>query len=327
MKPILKHLIIAVLLTTVLPCFAQDARTLIKEGSELADKKQYANAIDKYKAALTLEPNNSTANYQMAFSLNAAGKAKEAIPYAQKVTTSDASAAVISSAYSLMGNIYDKSAQPKQAIENYLQAIKTDSANYKLHYNLALAYFRARQYNQAEQSALKVLTHEPKHTGSVRLYALVTFHQNKRAPALLALCYFLSIDPKGPSSAEAYGNLQSILKGGSLKIAPGEKPPATDAQTRELNQAIVTAASTVDKGKQAPATFLSKQLSAVFTSIGRVNQKQPTDAPFFNDLATRYAQLAQSNRMTAFANYISQSVDKAATAWVKAHSAEVSGEW
>ncbi|MBE9583999.1 tetratricopeptide repeat protein [Mucilaginibacter sp. JRF] len=323
----LKHLIIAVLLIADLSCFAQDARTLIKEGSELADKKQYTNAIEKYKAALTLEPNNSTANYQMAFSLNAAGKAKEAIPYAQKVTTSDASAAVISSAYSLMGNIYDKSAQPKPAIDNYLQAIKTDSANYKLHYNLALVYFRARQYAQAEKSALKVLAHEPKHTGSIRLYALVTFHQNKRAPALLALCYFLSLDPDGASSAEAYGNLQSILKGGSLKIAPGEKPPVIDAQTRELNQAIVTAVSTVDKGKQAPAALLSKQLSAVFTNIGGITQKRSTDAPFFNHLATHYAQLAQSNRMPAFANYISQSVDKAAAAWVKAHSAEMSGEW
>ncbi|MCC8410796.1 tetratricopeptide repeat protein [Mucilaginibacter sp. UR6-1] len=321
MKYVLKYLIIAVVFFIYVPCHAQDARSLTQQGIELADKQQYADAIEKYNAALKLEPNNTSANYRMAFSLNASGKRAEAIPYLQKVITSGASPMMIASAYSLLGNIYDKSAQPTQAIDSYLKAIKTDSADYTLHYNLALAYFRARQYNDAEKSALTVLATNPKHTGSMRLYALVTFHQNKRGPALLALCHFLSLEPKGASSTEAYGNLQSILKGGALKIAAGEKSPVIDASTRQLNQAITTAVNTVDKSKYtAPVTLLEKQLSAVFIQLGNMASKQTANPAFFKNIAAEYYQLAQTDRMPAFANFISQSVDKNAAAWVKAHS-------
>ncbi|RYY36787.1 MAG: tetratricopeptide repeat protein [Sphingobacteriaceae bacterium] len=328
MKPVLKHLLTITACAFCLPGFAQDTRTLIKEGIELNNAKQYTTAIEKYKAALALEPDNTTANYQIAFSMNSAGMGYEAIPYLQKVVSADASPTIVSSAYSLMGSIYDKSAQPKQAIDSYLQAIKLDTTNHLLHYNLALAYFRAKQYNEAEKSVLKMLAAEPKHPGSVRLYALVTFHQDKRAVALLALCRFLSIEPKGPSSAEAYGNLQSILKGGSLKAEPGVKPPLADAANQALNQVITLAVNTVDKRKYtSPATLLAKQLNAIFTQLGPIAEKQANTSPFFKGLASHYYQLAQNERMIAFANFISQSTNKSAAAWVKAHANQVSGEW
>lgn len=315
MKYALKYLLTLIAFGIWLNCNAQDARTLVQEGKELAAKREHAGAIEKYKAALKLEPDNSTANYQMAFSLNATGKGVDAIPYLQKVAAAGRSASVTASAYSLMGSIYDKNRQPKQAVESYLQAIKAAPDDYTLHYNIALAYFRARQYNEAEKSALTVLAADPKHTASLRLYALVTFHQNKRAPAMLALCRFLALEPNGTSSAEAYGNLQSILKGGSLKLAPGEKAPVVDALNRKLNQAITSAVGSVDKTK-APVILLSKQLSAVFKALGPLLEKQAE--PFLSSLATEYYQLAQTDRMAAFADHISQSVDKTAAARAKA---------
>lgn len=328
MKSVVKYLITLVAIATYWPAAAQDAKLYLKEGNELAGKRQYEAAIEKYRAALALEPANGTANYQMAFTLNASGKGNEAIPFLQKVAVSDASAAVVSSAYSLMGSIYDKGAQPQKAIDSYIQAIKADTANTMLYYNLALAYFRARQYYEAEKAVLKVLAAEPKHPGSVRLYALVTFHQNKRAPALLSLCHFLSIEPKGPSSAEAYGNMQSILKGGSLKMAPGEKAPVISAADQEYNQAITKAISNAGKrGNASSATLLSKQLSAVFTNVGAVAKNRNDTSSYFYSLANHYYQLAQTDRMVAFANFISQSADKAAATWVKAHAGQVSEEW
>ncbi|RYE22937.1 MAG: tetratricopeptide repeat protein [Sphingobacteriales bacterium] len=328
MKPTLKHFITLIVLTFTLTSYAQDARSLVKEGITLNNAKQYAGAIEKYKAALSLEPDNATANYQIAFTLNTTGKATDALPYLQKVVAADASPAVIASAYGLMGSIYDKTAQPQKAVECYLQAIKTDPANYMTHYNLGLTYFRIRQYAEAEKSALAALAIDPKHNESIRLYALVTFHQDKRAAALMALCRYLSLVPAGPKSTEAYGNLQSILKGGALKAEPGVKPPVADAQTRELNRAITTAVNTVDKQKYtSPATLLSKQLSVLFTQLGPIVEKQTANTPFFSGLAAQYYQLAQTDRMMAFANFISQSGDKSAAAWVKAHSDIMGEEW
>jgi tetratricopeptide (TPR) repeat protein len=292
MNTAIKHFILLAALTFGLNAAAQDARTLIKEGVELNNARNYTAAIEKYKAALLLEPANASANYQLAFSLNATGKGIDALPYLQKAVTGDATPAIQSAAYALMGSIYDKAAQPQKAIDSYTLALKTDTANATLHYNIGLAYFRTRQYAQAEQSALAALSIEPKHPGSTRLYALVTFHQNKRAPALMALCRFLALEPKGPKSAEAYGNLQSILKGGALKAEPGVKAPVIDAQTRRLNEVISTAVATVDKRKYTPTSaLLTKQLSAVFLQLGPLVTKQDGDV-YFKGLAAEYYQLA-----------------------------------
>lgn len=328
MKRVIKLFVAGIAVVLSINAYAQDARALVNEGISLNNARQYAGAIEKYKAALQLEPGNTNANYQMAFSLKAMGKAADAMPYLQKVVTADASPAVMASAYSLMGNIYEQTAQLQKAIDSYRQAVNADTANYSHHYNLGLAYFRARQYNQAEKSALSALTIEPKHQESIRLYALVTFHQNKRAPALLALCRYLSLAPTDPSSAEAYGNMQSILKGGTLKTEPGAKAPVADSRNRELNQAITAAVNTVDKRKYtAAATLLSSQLSAVFMRLGPLTEKQTRNDAFFTTLAARYYKLAQTDSMPAFANFISQSVDKAAAAWVKTHGDMVSSEW
>ncbi|RVU02874.1 tetratricopeptide repeat protein [Mucilaginibacter limnophilus] len=327
MRSAVTYILLVTLLGFGITVNAQDARALIKEGIQLNQEKQYTAAIEKYKAALALEPDNTTANYQIAVSLSVSGKGLDALPYLQKVVTEDASAAVLSSSFALMGNIYDKAAKPDKAIDSYLKAINTDTANYLLHYNLALAYFRAKKYNEAEKSVLNVLAKEPKHTGSLRVYALVTFHQNKRAPALLALCRLLSISPTGQSSGEAFGNLKSILKGGTLKADPGVKPPVVDAKNKELNQAIITAANNTGTGTQSNTAFLGKQLAAIFIKLGTIANKQTADNTFYDDLAEHFHQLALSDRMTAFANFISQSADKNAAAWVKAHPDLVAGEW
>lgn len=325
MKGIFKITLIVFSLTFVLNLQAQDVSSLIKEGIQLGNTQNYAGAIEKYKAALKLEPNNPSANYQIAFSLNASGKGREALPYLQKVVQSESSIAVISSSYELMGTIYDQSAQPQKAIESYQQGIKVDSASYSLRYNLGLVYFRNRQYAQAEKNAIEAIKINPKHSGSMRLYALVSFHQDKRAAALLGFCSFLWLEPNSNRSAEAYGNIQHILKGGALKAEPGEmKPHSVDANTYALNQAITQAVVLVAKRRNLlPADQFSEQLQAIFTAVGALAKKQGSNDFFHAQLAEYYYQLAQSANVPAFAHLIRQSADKTASAWLRNHQQQV----
>lgn len=201
MKNVFKLVFTSIALLYACCACAQDARSLVKEGIELSNARNYTGAIEKYKAALTLEPDNASAAYQLAFALQASGKSQEALPYLQKVVQSNASAAVISSAYGLMGGIYDQLGQVKKGIESYRLGLQKDSANYYLRYGLGLAYFRSHQYADAEQSAIAALRLDAQQPGSWRLYALVTFHQNKRANALLGFCTYLWLEPAGPQSA------------------------------------------------------------------------------------------------------------------------------
>jgi tetratricopeptide (TPR) repeat protein len=286
---------------------AQDAdvSTLIKQGIQLNTQRDYAGAMEKYKQALTADPENTQANYQLAFTLVASGKGTEGIPYLNKVVKTDNS--FTGPAYELLGSIYDTAKQPQQAIDAYKAGIALKPDYQPLYFNIGLAYFRAGKYADAELAAINAIKLDPKHTNSQRLYALVTFHQNKRAPALLALCNFLLMEPDGTRSAEAYTNMQSILKGGALKTGAAK----TDVATIALNKALSAAAATTDLRRYAsPADLLAAQLKAIFIAVGQLAEKQTGNDFFRNYYASFFYKLAQTEHMPAFARLMDLSANK-----------------
>ncbi|MDT3403881.1 tetratricopeptide repeat protein [Mucilaginibacter terrae] len=320
MKHCLKFILFLILIILAVSTFAQTAKDLIEEGLQLSNAKNYAAAIEKYKAALANDTANTTAKYQLAFALNATGKGVEALPYFKEVLKANSSTAVLQSSYTIMAGIYDRLGQAPNAISNYKLAIGLDSADYALHYGLGLAYFRNKQYSQAEQSAINAITLAPSQPANLRLYGLVTFHQNERASALLSLCRYLYLAPNGNRAEEAYSNVQSILQGGRLKLEAGVKPPKPGAESLELNQAITDAVKEVEKRRYfAPADKFTEQLQAIFAAIGSLAQKQTGNRFFRTQLAARFYKLSQSGHMPAFARYISQSQDKSAATWIASH--------
>lgn len=326
-----KALCLFILSLTCSAIFAQDPSALIKEANDLSNARQYPSAIEKYKAALTIEPDNAVANYQLAFALNQTGKSADAIPYLQKTTSGNATANMKSGAYALLGSIYDQAKQPARAIDNYKQALTLTPNDQQLQYNLGLAYFRNHQYAEAEQCAISSLKLAPQHAASMRLYALVAFHQNKRAPALLGLCSFLLMEPNTPRSPESYSNIQHIIQGGDLKPEPGDVAPHhLDAETNALNQAITAAVAAEAKRRYfVAADKFTQQLQAIFAAVGPLAAKQQHGSELFKAQAARFYQLSQSGNMPAFARLISQSSDKAAAAWIAAHRDEMGklDEW
>jgi tetratricopeptide (TPR) repeat protein len=309
--------------------YAQDARRLITEGNQLSTIRDYNGAIEKYKAALALEADNITAKYQLGFALNAAGKGQDAIPYLQDAAKNGNTNAVKSSAFGLLGSIYDRASQPKLAITNYNDAIKLDSANYALQYGLGLAYFRDHQYDDAERSAVKALSLDRSAAPSMRLYALVTFHQNKRAPALLGLLSFLWMDPNGSRAAEANENIQHIIDGGVLKPDPGAPAVRVSAGNAALNATIAKAANAVTQQKPAASDLVAQQLKGILAALGQQTNGEIPGSTFGTQLLSFYSQLAQSPHITAFAHYIKQGISKTDSAWITNHPQQVSAlkEW
>ncbi|UOE49580.1 tetratricopeptide repeat protein [Mucilaginibacter sp. SMC90] len=283
-----------------------DVNGIIKEGIRLNGEKNYAAAIEKYKEALASEPDNAQANYQLAFSLNASGKGTEAIPYLNKVIKTGGD--LTGPAYELTGSIYDASHQPQQAIEAYQQGIKLKPDYQPLYFNLGIAYFPAQKYAEAELASIEAIKLDPKHANSQRLYGLVTFHQNKRVPALMGLCSFLLLDPEGPRADEAYTNLQSLLKGGDLKAAKA------DPETLLLNKTLSTAVA-------ASGGQLETQLKTIFTAVGKLGEKTGKQSFFWNYYAAFFYKLSQTPHFSTAVKLISLSADKAgAAAWLQSNT-------
>ena len=284
-----------------------DLDSLVKQAVRLNNAGKYAEAADKYTQALKLEPDNVYANYGIAFSLLNSGKGDEGIPYLQKVIGTDNP--VKPMAYDLLGSIYDQDHNSAKAIEAFNEGIKIDPKNQELYYNLGLVYFRDKNYAEAEKCAVQSIKLDPKHANSLRIYALVCFHQNKRANALLGLCSFILLQPQSVRSTEAFGNIQHILQGGVLKAEPGVAPPAPDANTVALNQAITKAVTEAGQKKYATkADLLTAQFTAIFSAIGPLADAQTGDDFFKSFYADYFFKLAQSPNMPALARLISPAV-------------------
>jgi tetratricopeptide (TPR) repeat protein len=259
------------------------------------------------------------ANYKTALSLVNNNKGTEGIPYLEQVIKTQSN--YTNAAYSLLGSIYDKSNQPQKAIATYKEGLKAFPQDQNLNFNLGIAYFRDKQYAQAELVAIEAIKIDPKHANSQRLYGLVTFHQNKRANALLAFCNFLLLDPSGDKSDEAITNMQSILKGGVLKAdgAVGKLSP-TDAKENAKFNAIISASIAAGRAKKLTGdALLEYQLKTIFTQIGQASASKPVKNFFDTFYADYFYKLVQSGNVTLFVKLIrTKKFDPALTTWVDA---------
>lgn len=313
MKTSRKLLLTLVLFIFIGSCsFAQgnnQANDLIKQGVDLHNAGKYDQAIAKFNEALKADPANGYANYELAFSLYASKKPNDAIPYLEKAAKSSSTSLVVP-AYALLAAIYDEGNQPQKAIETYNEAIKINPAYPQIYYNLGIAYFRNQQYTEAENSAIEAIKHDPKNASSQRLYALVTFHQNKRANALLGFCSFLLIEPTGPRAAEAFSNIQHIIQGGVLKDNNGNTAisvsPKDDKETGTLNLGISLTVASAQSKKLVGTDLLEYELKSIFALTGQLAEKK-TDKTFFDKfLADYFYKLAQSPNMPAFTKMVAE---------------------
>ncbi len=330
MQTIFKAIITSVLVfCSTIICAQDKSAALITEGIALQKTGKHAEAIIQFKAALETEPENVPANYQTAFSLVALKKGEEAIPYAEKVIKTKTN--YTAAAYSLLGGIYDSAGLAANAITVYNEGLKTFPADQNMWFNLGLAYFRNKQYADAENAATEAIKLDVKHANSQRLYALVAFHQNKRMNALLGLCSFLLTDPSSPRAEEAYTNILSILQGGVLKgadtkeLSPGEVKEAT-----ALNGGIASVIHSSTAQKLSGVALLEYELKNIFAFAGESSGKKAKKGFFDNFFVAYFYKLAKSDDILAFAELVSNSGQQGGyEKWRKASPAKAIGldEW
>lgn len=331
MNRLYKNLVALILAVTTLNVIAQDkgsVNQLVKEGVQLNDQRKYADAIAKYNEALKIDPENAQANYEMAFTLLSSGKGNDGIPYAEKAIEKSNSLQFKAACYDMLGSIYDSDHQTQKAIEAYKNGIQTNPKYQRLYYNLGLTYFRNKQFAEAETNAIEAIKLDPKHASSLRMYALVTFHQNKRANALMGFCSFLLLNPRGPQAAEAFVNIRHILQGGVLKDASGKNTillsPKDSKENESMNMAISMSVLSGQNKKLTGTDLLEYELKSIFTIAGETSEKK-ADKDFYDRFfADYFYKLAKSDNMPAFSHLVSLSANKDInTKWMSEHDDQV----
>lgn len=331
MNRLYKNLVTLTLAVITLNVSAQDKGSvsdLIKEGVQLNDQGKYAEAIAKYNEALKLDLENAQANYEMGFTLVQSGKGNDAVPYVEKAIEKSNSLQLKAACYDMLGSIYDNDHQTQKAVETYKNGIQVNPKYQRLYYNLGLSYFRNKQFAEAEANAIEAIKLDPKHGSSLRMYALVAFHQNKRVNALMGFCSFLLLNPQGPQAAEAFGNIQHIFQGGVLKDVNGKNTivlsPKGNQENEAMNLAISMAVLTGQNKKLTGMDLLEYELKSIFTIAGETIEKK-TDKDFYDKFFVDYFyKLAKSDNMPAFTRLVSLSANKDVnTKWMSEHDDQV----
>jgi tetratricopeptide (TPR) repeat protein len=322
MKTLHKILLTCILLIVSVSGMAQnkeDIKALIDRGVALNDSGKYTEAIDKYKEALKLDPENLRAQYEMSYTLTSCGRAKEAIPILEKIAASN----TYPEAYTMLGDIYDDAGDFEKSLAYYRSGLVAFPKNSRLYLNLGIFYLRQKKYVEAETTAIEAIKLEPKHASNHRIYALATYYQDKGVPSIMAFCNFLMLEPQSPRSAEAYKYIQKIFQS-KIKIdtAKGANKSMTitvhdnksgdeDELTLETFLSFAAATPTLEEQKnKAAVELLNEQLSSIFKVAGELSAKRKAKDFFWNFYVGYFYQLAQSDNMPAFTRLINLSANK-----------------
>lgn len=111
----------------------------IRKGNTQYNNKKFQEAEVNYRKALSLNPKDKTANYNLANALYEQGKHKESIDYFSKSISSSQDKTAKAKAFHNLGNAHFKSNNTEEAIKAYENALKLNPNDMDTKFNLALA--------------------------------------------------------------------------------------------------------------------------------------------------------------------------------------------
>ncbi|MCB0629553.1 MAG: tetratricopeptide repeat protein [Saprospiraceae bacterium] len=236
---------------------------LVEEGIAHHDAGNYDQAIASYQKALALDENSALANYEIAMTYMYAKQYQNALKHADKVIKQGDQYAV--QAYVTKGNCLDAIGESKKAVKTYNKAINKYGGNYMLYYNLGLTQYNAGDLDKAEQALIQAINDNPGHATSHFVLGHLMHDRRDKVRSLLALHYFLLLEPGTGRSPGAYELLLKQFGGNVKQTGENEQTIFLDMATlggnsefssAELMLSMLAASNTLEENKDKTAEEL-----------------------------------------------------------------------
>jgi len=274
---------------------AQDAVTkALEEGKKLYDAGKYSDAAGVYKKALSKNKENDVLNNEMSLVQLALKNYSEAVVYSDKVINANSKLANV--AYATKGSAQGLKGDYDQAILTIKDGINKYPEDFFLYYNLAFTQLGGSQYSQAEASAKKAIEIKPDFAGSHLVLGQSMFYQNKRVPSMLALYYFLLLEPNTPRSSSALSMMDQAVNLGITKEGDKINVQIPNKEKDEFGTAdVIISLSQANKLDEKNKSKSEQQIfcestNMLFTTLAE-NKKQDKKGiwwtfyvPFFEDM-------------------------------------------
>ena len=299
----------------------------IREGIAHHDAGDYTKALESYKKALDLEPNSAMVNYEMALSYFSKGDYENAIKHSDIVL--DQKGEFMLQAYMTKGSALDMQGKTKESIKLFEKAIKKTEEHYLLYFNLSINYVKIGDLKKAEKNIKRAIELNSNHTSSHFLLASIEDQLSNTIQSILALNYFLLLEPNSERSIKAHELLMKQF-GGNVSVDK-DKPntinislsPSKDSEfaDTELMLSILIASKLMDEkeDKTEDEKFI-ENLKSLFLLLAEKEEKKKKEIwwtlyiPFF-------AELAESDHFELYCKYITQSGNENSKKWLKENEA------
>lgn len=328
----MKSLILAItlLLATNLTLAQNSIEDYVTEGIQHHDSGNYDKAIKSYNKALKIDPLSSLVNYEISLSYFSKGDYKEAIKHSDLVLKINKDHVL--QAYLTKGSALDMLGKTDESIKLFEKALKKEEKHYLVYYNLGINYFKLNNLDKAEENVIKAIEVNNNHTSSHLMLAKINNLKGNSVQALLASHYFLFLEPNTKRSVEAFKILQNNFAG---NVSNDSKKPNTinimlspndddqfSAASLMISMLAVRSSLEENEGKTDDEMFI-KNTESFFKFMGELNKKKNKEiwwklyTPFFYDLA-------QSEHIDTYCNYIRLSTYDNAKDWFAANESKLS---
>jgi Ca-activated chloride channel family protein len=152
-KTIIKKEASALIALLILPCLlvAQNSNTLIKNGNDAYNKKEYDVAADNYKKAADKEPANEKAQYNLGNALYKKGNADDALQAYDAAIKSTKSKNDQSASWYNKGVSLQNNKKLPECIDAYKNALKLNPADEDARFNLQKALLQQQKQQQQKE--------------------------------------------------------------------------------------------------------------------------------------------------------------------------------
>ncbi len=285
------------------------SKIYVDQGVQLHDAGKYDAAIGKYRQALKIDPNSPVANYEISFSFFSKEDYENALIYSRRVIVLNKGSQL--QAYVVCGSSLDMLGKSAEAITTFQEGIRKYPGFYLLYYNLALTAYKTGDLETAEKSAINAIAFKSSHAGSHYVLANICFRKRERVKSILALYYYLLLEPNASRSMVAYKLLQEELNTGIVKepkntisVVVPESKDTTFFAVETVISLMSASRNLESKKKESDLDFFVRQSSSIFELLGT---KHPGPG-IWNDLYVHFfSELQKSGNTKAFCHYISQS--------------------
>lgn len=295
------------------PTKNQDA--LIRLGVSAHDKGDYDQAISYYQKVIAENPDNVNAIYETAMTYFTKGDYAKSNEFCSQGIVYNSF--LLAQFYGLMGNNYDNTNEGKKAIASYKHALSINPDNYLLHYNLGIAYLRAKESDAAKECFKNAISLNPNHPGSNQAFGVVMMDEGNKIPAIFAFCRFFALENNTQRAANTFQMLEGILAGGATRsgntihvsIDPSamKESDEGDFETANLFFSLLGAQTLAEsKAGDTKADIFGSQLESLIKVLAETEQKKPQNKFFFKHYLPYFKELQEKGYCKTLAQYIFQ---------------------